>query len=110
MTIVGEAPSGVATGVSVVAGAAWVAVGAGVSTGGGVSFMRLITVVHIPFNFQCTLYIQWVPSKPFNWTCRASPNLMSPALSVNSLSSDDTRIWPPLACSEMRWARMTFLP
>ena len=47
---------------------------------------------------------------PFSSTYRPSPNGMSPALSVSSFSTEDTRISPPRALAVMRAAKITFLP
>src|SRR3972149_11377160 len=57
-----------------------------------------------------TSYTLCCPLSPFSSTLRPSPNVRPTALSVSSLSSDDTRISPPCAWPAMRAARITAFP
>src|SRR5437667_12684555 len=54
-----------------------------------------------------TGYTWWVPARPFSTTSRPASKRMSPALSVSSRNSPDTRISPPEASPAMREAKMT---
>ena len=63
-----------------------------------------------PRRYEVTGNTRCVPDSPFISTSRGSPKAMSPPLSANSLSNDETRISPPDAWPAMRAARFTSLP
>ena len=53
---------------------------------------------------------RYMPDRPFSSASVGPPNVNSPALSVSSRTSDETRISDPRASAAMRAARFTALP